>query len=78
MQSKTSIQIKIVHEQQSVRLEGEMDRHFLYAVKPLRCYMRLRLESLLQRGYQSRLADARLACKQDHAAFTFRGLVPAT
>jgi hypothetical protein len=36
MQSKTSIQIKIVHEQQSVRLEGEMDRHFLYAVKPLR------------------------------------------
>jgi len=40
-------------------------------------YMQLRLEPLLQRGYQSRLADARLACKQDHAAFTLRGLVPA-
>ena len=39
--------------------------------------MRLRLEPLLQRGYQSRLADARLACKQNHAAFTLRGLVPA-
>jgi hypothetical protein len=25
---KPSIQIKIVHEQQSVRLEGEIDRHF--------------------------------------------------
>src|SRR6266849_1121828 len=38
--------------------------------------MRLRLESLLQCGYQSRLANARLACQQDHAASTLRGLAP--
>ena len=39
--------------------------------------MQLRLESLLQCGYQSRLADPRLACKQDYAAIAFRRLLPA-
>jgi len=39
--------------------------------------MRLRLEPLLQCGYQSRFADARLSREQDHAAFTPQSLVPA-
>ena len=38
--------------------------------------MRLRFELLFQCGYQSRFADARLARKQDDAAFTPRSLVP--
>ena len=49
----------------------------LWRAKVAYSYIRPRLESLLERSCQSRFADARLACKQNHATFALRGLVPA-